>query len=58
MKDFQLTLSLNEVNIIIKALGNLPFNQVNEIIAKIHTQAQEQITAPTNGHEKVVAEQD
>lgn len=48
MKDFKLTLSLNEVNLVIRALGNLPYNQVNELLARIHAQAQEQLTA-TNG---------
>lgn len=56
MKDFKLTLNLNEVNLILKALGNLPYNQVSEVISKIHAQAQEQISIP-NGHEKVLTEQ-
>jgi len=44
MKEFKLALNLNEVNVILKALSALPYSQVNEIIAKIHAQAQEQIT--------------
>ncbi|MFL5764160.1 MAG: hypothetical protein ACJ77K_09480 [Bacteroidia bacterium] len=44
MKEFKLTLTLNEVNTILKGLGNLPYNQVNEIVAKIHAQAQDQFT--------------
>ncbi len=44
MKEFKLLLNLNEVNAILKALGNMPFNQVNEIVTKIHAQAQEQLT--------------
>jgi len=55
MKDFKLKLDIAEVNLIIKALGNLPFNQVNELIAKIHSQAQEQLVA-ANGHEAAVNE--
>lgn len=51
MKDFQLTLNLNEVNLIIKSLGNLPFNQVSDLINKIHAQAQQQLVS--NGHEKM-----
>jgi hypothetical protein len=50
MKDFKLTLSLNETNLVIRALGNLPYNQVHELLAKIQTQAQEQLAA-ANGHE-------
>ncbi|MCC6371443.1 MAG: hypothetical protein IT236_10605 [Bacteroidia bacterium] len=49
MKDFQLTLNINEVNQIIKALGHMPFNQVSDLIAKIHAQAQQQLVS--NGHQ-------
>jgi hypothetical protein len=45
MKDFNLKLNANEVNLILKALSQLPYNQVNEIILKIHSQAQEQLTS-------------
>ena len=55
MKNFKLTLTLDEVNLIIKALGNLPFNQVNDLVATIHLQAQEQLVA-ANGHEPLVTE--
>ena len=44
MKEFKLALNLTEVNLILKALGNMPFNQVSEIVSKIHAQAQEQLT--------------
>ncbi|MGZ4058747.1 MAG: hypothetical protein ACXVPU_06965 [Bacteroidia bacterium] len=44
MKEFKLLLNVNEVNTILKALGNMPYNQVNEIVTKIHSQAQEQLT--------------
>jgi hypothetical protein len=44
MKEFKLKLNVNEVNLILKALGNMPFNQVNEVVAKIHSQVQEQLT--------------
>ena len=54
MKDFELTLNINEVNLIIKALGNMPFNQVSDLITKIHAQAQKQLVS--NGHEKISAE--
>ena len=45
MKDFNLKLNINEVNLILKALSQLPYHQVNEIIVKIHSQAQEQLTS-------------
>jgi hypothetical protein len=44
MKEFKLVLNVNEVNVILKALGNMPYNQVSEIVGKIHAQAQEQLT--------------
>lgn len=44
MKEFKLILNVNEVNTILKALGNMPYNQVSEIVTKIHAQAQEQLT--------------
>lgn len=56
MKDFKLTLSLNEVNLVIRALGNLPYNQVNELLARIHTQAQEQLTAANGSDAATVLE--
>jgi hypothetical protein len=50
MKEFKLELSLNEVNLILKALGDLPYSQVTELVAKIHAQAKEQLAS--NGHDK------
>ena len=44
MKEFKLTLTVNEVNTILKALGAMPYNQVSELIGKIHGQAQVQLT--------------
>ena len=44
MKEFKLLLNVNEVNLILKALGNMPYNQVSETVTKIHAQAQEQLT--------------
>lgn len=41
-KKLQLNLSLDEINIILKALGNMPFNEVYDLIGKIHEQAAEQ----------------
>ncbi len=39
----QLELSFEEVNIVLKALGSLPFNQVYELIGSIHEQANAQM---------------
>jgi len=57
MKDFNLKVNVNEVNLVLKALSQLPYNQVNELITKIHAQAQEQLTSEvidqTQKNEKV-----
>lgn len=50
MKDFKLALDLNEINLILKALGNLPYSQVNELVNKIHQQAKDQMVM-ANGHQ-------
>lgn len=47
MKEVNLKLNVNEVNMVIKALGQLPYNQVYEIIGRIHTQASEQVNSDT-----------
>ena len=39
----ELKLDLNEVNGILTALGNLPYVQVKDLIAKIQAQAQPQV---------------
>ncbi|WMX15933.1 MULTISPECIES: hypothetical protein [unclassified Aureispira] len=41
-KNIKLELNFDEVNIILKALGNLPFNEVYDLIGKIHEQANAQ----------------
>ena len=43
MKDLKLTLTITEANLILKALGELPFRQVNDLVTKIHAQAQQQL---------------
>ncbi len=40
--NIQLNLSYEEVNLILKALGNMPFNEVYDLIGKIHEQANSQ----------------
>lgn len=47
-KKINLQLSVQEVNLVLKALGNLPFNEVFELIGTIHDQANAQ-TPPNNG---------
>jgi hypothetical protein len=41
-KDIQLELNFEEINVILKALGTLPFNEVYDLIGKIHEQANAQ----------------
>ena len=44
-----LDLTVNEINIILQALGNAPYASVFELIEKIRTQAQAQVQpAPTS----------
>lgn len=47
-KNIHLDLSFEEVNIVLKALGHLPFNEVFELIGKIHEQANAQRTPPNH----------
>ncbi|MCH2021812.1 MAG: hypothetical protein MK207_04970 [Saprospiraceae bacterium] len=41
-KNIKLNLNFDEVNVILKALGQQPFNEVYDLIGKIHDQANEQ----------------
>lgn len=41
-KNIQLDLNFDEINVILKALGNLPFSEVYDLIGKIHEQANSQ----------------
>jgi hypothetical protein len=47
----KLELTINEVNMILQALGNAPYAQVFELVEKIRTQAQAQVqtTEQKNG---------
>ncbi|MEO1451980.1 MAG: hypothetical protein AAFV07_20785 [Bacteroidota bacterium] len=50
MEKITLTLTLDETNLILKALGEQPFNSVYELIGKIQHQATDQLQdsdAPT-----------
>lgn len=41
-KNIQLNLSFEDINKVLKALGHLPFNEVYELIGKVHEQANKQ----------------
>jgi hypothetical protein len=47
----KLELTINEINMILQALGNAPYAQVFELVEKIRTQAQAQVqtTEQQNG---------
>ena len=48
MKDIQLTLTLEEVNTLLNALGTQPYSQVQALIAKIQTQGSTQLQMAQN----------
>lgn len=41
--EFKFTLDVNETNIVLRALGKGPYDEVVQLIAKIQSQAQSQI---------------
>jgi hypothetical protein len=43
MKTVNLQLSIEEANLILEALGNLPFSRVYALVAKIQEQASQQL---------------
>lgn len=45
MQDIQLRLTLDELNLILEGVGNLPFARVFALVGKIQAQAAEQIQA-------------
>ena len=51
-RELKLSCTVEEVNLILSSLGNLPFIQVHELIAKIQMQATAQLL-PANGSKKV-----
>jgi hypothetical protein len=48
MKDINFNLTTDEANIVMEALGNLPFVKVYNIIGKIQAQASEQLNSSEN----------
>ena len=53
MNEIKLTVKIEEVNLILSALGNLPFIQVHELFAKIQTQATEQLASNNGNSSKI-----
>lgn len=43
MKDVKINLSINELNLVLRALSNMPYNQVNTLIEKLQQQARAQL---------------
>lgn len=51
-KNIQLTLTFEDVNKVLKALGHLPFNEVYELIGKVHEQANQQAYSQQKNEDK------
>ncbi len=51
MKEINLQINLEEVNLILEALGNLPFIKVYTLIGKIQEQAGQQLSADGQSEE-------
>jgi hypothetical protein len=43
MKEIELKVTIDETNLILEALGNLPFARVYSLVAKVQAQAREQL---------------
>jgi hypothetical protein len=52
MKEINVSLKIEEINLVLSSLGNLPFIQVHELIGKIQGQASAQLAPPANGESK------
>jgi hypothetical protein len=51
MKNININLNVNELNVILRALSNLPYNQVNELIEKIQQQGRNQLENGNGVHQ-------
>lgn len=49
MKDITLALSLDEVNVVLEALGSRPYAQVSALVGKVTGQAREQLQEVPDG---------
>jgi hypothetical protein len=48
MKELKLTLTLDEANLVLQALGQLPYVQVHELVRKIQMQSEPQLQNDNN----------
>ena len=58
MKELKFLLNINETNTVLRALGNLPYTQVYELMQKIQGQAQAQLQNGAAGEMTHAAEKD
>ena len=58
MKELKFLLNVNEANTVLRALGNLPYLQVYELMQKIQEQAQAQLQNGAKGGMVQSAEKD
>ena len=54
MDKLQLSLDINEINILLSALSQMPYGQVSNLIGNISQQAQEQLPQPGEPELKAV----
>jgi hypothetical protein len=59
MQELTLRLTIDEANLVLEALGNLPFVRVHTLIGKVQQQATQQLDVenalpPANGAEPVI----
>lgn len=47
MEKIEITLTVNEWNVVMSALGKMPFEQVVSVISQVKEQAEKQINAST-----------
>lgn len=57
MSTIDLQLSIEETNLILEALGNLPFSKVYALISKVQEQASQQLNGKQNGNHQASAEE-
>lgn len=55
-KELTLTLSIDEVNIVLEALGEMPFSKVFQLIDNIQRQAAQQLQPANGQHQPAVTD--
>jgi hypothetical protein len=55
MNEIKLSLTIEEANVVLEALGNLPFARVYALVAKIQEQAARQLEAAESARPPVAA---